>query len=381
MKIGLVFSGCHPRGGVERVVWEAAHHLAARHDVTVVTGEADPLPSAVSVRIVPAPRRGALEPLRFRSGAQRVLERSTFDLTVSFGSNCPPADVLVVQSVHRAWVERGTPARVGRFSVHGAARRVMPRHVVRLRAESTWFERSPRATVVAVSDNVADDLQRYYRVTPAVIRVVPNGFSPAQCSAPRRHALRPQMRDKLRIGTNEIAFVLIANEWHRKGLAVVLRAMARINDPRVRLLLVGRQAPSAYEGLIEELGLQTRVQWCGSANDVAEYHAAADLFVMPTAYEAFGSVIVEALGSGLPVITSSNAGAAIAVRDDANGLLQRNPADDGELASLLARALMPGVLDRWSAAAPDSVVDFTWPRVMERFEAVLVDRAFERKPA
>jgi UDP-glucose:(heptosyl)LPS alpha-1,3-glucosyltransferase len=378
MRIALVFSGCHPRGGVERVAWEAANHLADRHDVTVVTAVADPLPPKVSVDLVEPRAGGPLEPLRFRAAAARALDHRAFDLTVSFGSNCPPGDVLVVQSVHRSWVERGTAVSVGPVSVPGAARRVMPRHLVRLRAESQWFKRSPTATVVAVSENVSEDVQHYYGVAPSAVRVIPNGFDPAQCSDARRHELRPEMRDRLGIRGEEIALLLIANEWHRKGLGVVLRAMDRIGDPRVRLLLVGRQAPTAYEGLIQQLGLQDRVQWCGIASDVAEYHAAADLFVMPTAYEAFGSVIVEALGSGLPVITSASAGAAIAVREDGNGLLQRDPTDPDELTVLLGCALAPGVLDRWSAAAAYSVVDYTWSRVMERFEAALVEHAARR---
>jgi UDP-glucose:(heptosyl)LPS alpha-1,3-glucosyltransferase len=374
MRIGLIFSGCHPRGGVERVVWEAANYLAERHDVTVITAEADTLPPNVYVDLVEARVGGALEPFRFRAAAHRALARRSFDLTVSFGSNCPPGDVLVVQSVHRAWVERGTPVRVGLVSVPGAARRLMPRHLAMLRSEGQWFGRSPNATVIAVSEGVADDVQRYYGIAPSAVRVIPNGFSPVQCSDARRRALRPEMRDRLGVRADEVALLLIANEWHRKGLGVVLRAMARIGDPRVRLLLVGRRAPTAYQGLIEQLGLQARVRWCGATSDVAEYHAAADLFVMPTAYEAFGSVIVEALGSGLPVITSAIAGAAVAVHEDGNGLLLHDPTDDAELAAVLGRALVPGVLDRWSAMAADSVADYTWPRVMERFESVLLDR-------
>ena len=85
---------------------------------------------------------------------------------------------------------------------------------------------------------------------------MPNGFSPEQCSDERRRALRPEMRERLGVEAGEIALLLIANEWHRKGLGVLLRAMALVGDPRVRLLLVGKQAPTAYDGLILELGLQ-----------------------------------------------------------------------------------------------------------------------------
>jgi len=96
---------------------------------------------------------------------------------------------------------------------------------------------------------------------------------------------------------------------------------------------------------------------------------------MPTTYEAFGTVIVEALGSGLPVITSALAGAASAIRDGYNGRLLNDPTDDHQLADELSAALREGVLDRWSAVAADSVARFQWPRIMDQFEKILTEHA------
>jgi len=240
-------------------------------------------------------------------------------------------------------------------------------------AENQWLHRSRSATVVAVSEGVANDLEHFYQVPTSLIRVIPNGFSPSQCSAERRQQLRPVWREQLGLGGSDIALLLVANEWHRKGLGTILRAMYRVDEPRLHLLLVGRRSPAPYNGLIKRLGLRSRVRWFGPTSDVAKYHAAADLFVMPTTYEAFGTVIVEALGSGLPVITSALAGAASAVQDGHNGRLLEDPTDDNQLATELISALRDDTLDRWSAAAPESVARFQWPRVMDELEAVLVE--------
>jgi glycosyltransferase involved in cell wall biosynthesis len=149
-------------------------------------------------------------------------------------------------------------------------------------------------------------------------------------------------------------------------MAQALRAMAACKDLPFRLDVVGRADPGPFMELTTQLGLTTRVHHHGSSNDVGRYMAAADLFVLPTQYEPFGLVIVEALASGLPTITSRLAGAAEAVRHGSNGLLLDDPLDVEELASHL-RTAASADLAEWSASAAASVhrfrIDQTLPRV------------------
>jgi glycosyltransferase involved in cell wall biosynthesis len=81
--------------------------------------------------------------------------------------------------------------------------------------------------------------------------------------------------------------------------------------------------------------------------------------------------IVEALGSGLPVITTDVPGAGDHIRPGVNGLLQRDPLDAGELAGLLRVGLDPEPRQAWSEAAAASVSDLTWPRLCDRLAALL----------
>ena len=109
---------------------------------------------------------------------------------------------------------------------------------------------------------------------------------------------------------------------------------------------------------------------CGSTNEIAHYHAAADAFVLPTQYEAFSLAILEALGSGLPVITSNVPGARDAIQPGKNGLLLQDPNDPEELAEAL-RQTTQSRLREMSEAAPDTVINYQWPRVLTRYESVL----------
>ena len=290
------------------------------------------------------------------------------DVIVSFGSNCPDGDVLMVQSVHRAWVLRGAAVRIGTVKVPAFVRSLLLRHRIRLAHERATLRRlrRRRAIAVAVSSSVADDLMRLYGVSPSLIEVVPNGFDPSECEVQRIERLRVEVRDELQIRPGSNILVLVANEYHRKGLAVLLEAMADSNREDIELLLVGRMAPDAFRPQIRALGLDHRVRWVGSTNDVSRYYAAADLFVLPTQYEAFGSVIVEALACGLPVVTSELAGAAVVVSPHRNGLLLKDPLDASELTECLRVALEPGTLQRWREACRPSVIGYEWSSVMQR---------------
>lgn len=98
--------------------------------------------------------------------------------------------------------------------------------------------------------------------------------------------------------------------------------------------------------------------------------------MLSTRYEPWGLVIVEALGSGLPAVTSQLARAAITVSGANTGLLLRDPEDPLELSEALRWALSDAPTGAQTIAA--SVRDYTWKEVIARYERVLRAVAAER---
>ena len=135
--------------------------------------------------------------------------------------------------------------------------------------------------------------------------------------------------------------------------------------------VVGQVSPGDYESRIDKLGLTGRIHWHGSTSEVFPYYAAADLFVLPTLYEPFGIVIVEALASGLPVITSRLAGASSAVESGGSGRLLTDPTDVHELAGYLVEGSSPAVREQWGAGAAKAAQPFAWPTIFAEVEKVL----------
>jgi UDP-glucose:(heptosyl)LPS alpha-1,3-glucosyltransferase len=371
MRVALVFPGCSRQGGVERIMWEAARFLARRHEVLVVSMDSTGLPEGVLHRR-PSLGMSSRNPLAFRRAAAATLDGLDADLVISDGSQCPPGDVWVVNSVHRAWLAHAGPIVMRGHQVDGRVRYLLPKHAQALWLERTYYgARTPRH-LVPCSAQVATDLATYYRVGDVPTTVVPNGFAPEEFGPERRLALRATKRAELGYGEADVVAIMVANEWQRKGLPTLLRALRRLDDRTLHLLLAGRAPPDpVVRGLVGSLG--GRVRYVGSAKDVGALLTAADVFVMPTQYEAFSLAVVEALASGLGVLTTDVPGAADAVEHGVNGLLLQDPLDDKSLSEHLEVALDPAVRSAWSRAAGPSVAPYSWERLMPQFERVLLE--------
>ncbi|NHC45906.1 glycosyltransferase family 4 protein [Motilibacter aurantiacus] len=371
--VAVVFPEAHRRGGVERVTWDLLAHLGSSHRTAFVGREApDGLPPGVHlVRTQERRAPRSLRPLEFRRAARAALSTLDAGSVVTCGAETPPGDVLWVHSVLRAWLGVARAVKVKGVPVPAQVRYLMPHHRVMLAMESQYFRQARPRRILCTSQREIDDIERLFGVDVSMATVVPNPFDPDLFNVGRRRADRAAARAAMGVPDGGIALVFVANELHRKGFAQTLEAMARARDERLSLHLVGRAAPDAYQPLIRRLGLERRVRYHGSTTDVGWYFAGADLMVLPTQYEPFGLVIVEALASGVPVITTRLAGAADAVQHGRTGLLQSDPYDVDELCALLAEAAAAD-LEAWSRAAGSSVDDYRRDAVLQRVEKLVL---------
>lgn len=368
--LGVIFPSAHRMGGVERIALETCERLAGRRSVEFIGRQyVSEHPSHVRFRPVDwVPAQG---PTAFRRAAASVLQRERPETLLSFGVNCPPGDVYWVQSVHKAWLRSGSAVTLKGVRVPSAARRLLGRHRELLRLEREYFvDHAPRA-ILCTSSREADDLHHFYGVPFARMHVVPNGYDGRRFRAAERGEERSADRAKFGINEDQISILFAVNELHRKGFAVLLDAVSLVADSRLRIDIVGSASPEPYRRRIASLRLSDRVHWHGGTSRMEDYMAASDLLVLPTQYEPFGLVIVEALACGLPVITTALAGAAPAVVPGV-GLLQRDPHDARELAHLLGQALVPGQLGAWAAAAPAAARPFEWAEVMRIAEPLIL---------
>jgi len=233
--------------------------------------------------------------------------------------------------------------------------------------EYTTYRFNNHAAVVAISERVAQDIVRFYRCSKPIY-IIRHGVDLRLFSPANRRRWRSGARARYGLPDNETVFLYVGDL--RKGADRCLRALSQLQ--RGRLLFVSRTPIGPYQRMMHDAGLVGRVLFLGATDQVEQIYAAADALLLPTPYDAFAMVVLEAMACGLPVIVSREAGASELIRNGVNGLLLED-ASVPELARYM-RLLWDA---RWAAelgrAARESVESRSWDTVAEQTMRVYIE--------
>jgi UDP-glucose:(heptosyl)LPS alpha-1,3-glucosyltransferase len=372
MKIALSFPGFHRRGGAERVALETARYLAQRgHEVHVFCSELEVAPSlGIIHHAVPTVTRPwFLTAPTFHRRCSQMLDVGQFDAVGAFGAPSPIGGVYWAQSVHPAWLHHARTFRRP-LSLSRWKQRLNPVHPITLRLEGRHFAPGAHQRIIALTEAVKLDLANHYHVPASLVDVLPVGYDPAEFNVARATHRRAATRKSLGFTDADRVVLFAANELERKGLGPLIGAIAALAEPAVQLLVVGKAAPSEYSRRIADLGLADSVTYAGTSTDMAAYYGAADLLALPTQYEAWGLVVIEALACGIPVLTTARAGAAVAVDNGRTGVLIKQPDDVEEICAGLTTLFRGPIAS--AAEFTASAARFTWPTILSRYEQILL---------
>jgi UDP-glucose:(heptosyl)LPS alpha-1,3-glucosyltransferase len=170
---------------------------------------------------------------------------------------------------------------------------------------------------------VVNEITDLYRYSADKIDVVRNGV-PLD-----RFRFDPELREKsraeLKLKQDQIALLFAGSGWERKGLLFAIEAMALCKNRKMRLLVAGRGEAGPYRTTPLRFWREDPVQFLGEVADVVPVYAAADIFILPTIYDPFSNACLEALASGLPVITTRSNGFSEIIEDEVHGSIVDNP--------------------------------------------------------
>jgi UDP-glucose:(heptosyl)LPS alpha-1,3-glucosyltransferase len=348
LRIAIVSPEVGPGAGVPHYWLALAKALAPHHEVHIFAARCDRARlHGVTIHRIPALSIGWLIAhlsFYFAAKARFVLARLTsrpFDVVLGVGALTPFADVTTVHFVQAREMELQRQGLIPRprplAGLPGFDYTLYSRAMAWLGAR---FYRRSKAAIVAISQSVKRDVAFFEGANPAAISVIPNGVDVERFSPENRLAFREPTRRLLGLSDVHLAVLLVGNSWGRKGLATAIRAISGPEQDYVRLIVVGEGEPVSFTGGLSS-ELAERIIFTGPKSaDVERYYAAADIFMLPTFYEPFGLVILEALASGLPSVISACAGASEWLEDGDEAIFLHDPSDSEE-----AKAALLSIID------------------------------------
>jgi UDP-glucose:(heptosyl)LPS alpha-1,3-glucosyltransferase len=256
--------------------------------------------------------------------------------------------------VHAEWLARR--ARV-QSPLAAWATRASPHHRYLLAAERALFTSARLRAVICNSEMVRREIKARFGTPAERLVLIRNAVDCARFHPGLRGEMRAAVRQQLSIAPDANVVLHVGSGFERKGVAAFLEALARA-EGRPSGIVAGKDKHAArYVALAARLGIADRVRFVGSVSDVRPYLAAADSFLLATLYDPFPNAALEAMASGLPIVTTPDCGAAELVVEGENGFV-RDALDLPGLAAALSR-LDPASAQRMGARARESVAHLT----------------------
>jgi UDP-glucose:(heptosyl)LPS alpha-1,3-glucosyltransferase len=323
---------------------------------------------------VPMVRRPPLlKILSFSLFCRHILKGQNFDIVYGLTQACPQDVHRLGGGLQRAWFEiryQNPPLR----AVMAAAR---PSFTAHLWLERRMLRAGQCRRVVTNSRLCRDQLLDAYPFPPERVRVIYNGVDHVRFHPGIRRQYRHEVRRALGVPEDEIVLLYASHNFSRKGLQTLIRALAR-TDRSFRLVVVGRGGPRRYDLLARRLGVHQRLQFMGVVEAIEAYYGAADALVLPTQYDPFANVCLEAMACGLPVVTTAANGAAEIIQERQAGIIVQNPADIPALGQALQDLRDPVRREGMGRRGVEASTSFTWEahtkELIQLFEEVAAEK-------
>lgn len=369
-RVALVRSRYDPAGGAERFVQGAVAALRDEGATLTIVTRHWPGHDGSAIVLDPFHWGSLWRDWGFARAVCGELARRRFDLVQSH-ERIACCDVYRAgDGVHAEWLAQR--ARV-QSPLAAAATRLSPHHSYLLKAERRLFAASRLKAVICNSEMVRREIAARFATDDEKLVVIRNAVDSSAFQPSSGGETRAAVRQQLGIPREANVVLHVGSGFERKGIAALLEALAKAGAWGV---IVGADKRAArYAAHARRLGIGERVRFAGAVSDVRPYYAAADSFALATLYDPFPNAVLEAMASGLPVVTTTHCGAAEILAEGETGFV-RDALDVAGLAEALAR-LDPPSARRMGAAAREAVAPFT-PQRMAREYLALYRRLLRR---
>lgn len=359
MKIAFAIFKYFPGGGFQCDMMRIARELAKRgHDLTIFCHAWDGK-RPEDIRITEVEVSGWSNHRRAQDFAdifRGELRRGKFDVSVAFNRFGGTDFYFAADNPFYLTAIRNV-GRLGSL--------LLPRYRSFIRQEREVFSPESRTRIFCITPYQMKAYRHIYNTQRKRCILLPPGISPDHRRPEENEAAarRLRLRDSLGLRPEEVMLLSVGSGFRTKGVDRSIAALASL--PRdymanTRLFIAGRGKEAPYRTLARRLGVDDRVTFLGERNDISDLMLGADLLIHPARNEAAGSVLIEALAAGTPVLCTGNCGFADQV-EAAHQVVLHMPFRQRELnRALLLQFCTPDRLDelKREAAAYGSCADF-----------------------
>ena len=334
MRIGVIRQRYTAIGGAERYLDGLIRELIARgHEVHVFANSWQSGTEGFTFHRVPMVRGSSfLKALSFAANSKRVVAGFRCDRVFSMERTLKQDVYRAGDGCHREWLRQrarfNSPIRQLSIAIN-------PFHATMLSLERRMFTAEATGRIIANSHRGKREIIDHYGYPGDRIHVVHNGVDCDRFHPPAERTASPR-----------VALLFVGTGFERKGLPFALQALSRL-PAHVELKVVGKGDVARYQHMAASAGVADRVEFLGKDQDMPLLYRGADVLVHPAIYEPFANVCMEAMASGLPVVTSRINGVSEIIEPGKNGTIVEKPED----IEALAAAIRPFFDERTRRAA------------------------------
>ena len=307
-------------GGLEKSTLKIAEGFAQKgHRVSLICSSKEPqdLPSYLNyIKINLESLTTFLQVLEFDHKVNQFLKENHFDIVFGMERNTLPTHVRLGNGIHRAYLDRRNQIEP---LIKQLITKINPLHHLLLHMEKKTLENPNLKKIITNSHMVARELSSYYNADEKKVQVIHNGVEWHQIEKDFNSWLEVKHKSisLFSLDSSKFQLLFVGHGFKRKGLLVLLEALALMPHRDFHLHVVGKDKNlSFYQKKASTLALFDHVTFHGEQKNIKMFYQIADCVVIPSYYDPFANVTVEALAMGIPVISSLYNGGAEILSDE-----------------------------------------------------------------
>jgi UDP-glucose:(heptosyl)LPS alpha-1,3-glucosyltransferase len=233
---------------------------------------------------------------------------------------------------------------------HGFLYRLLPRYRQLVALEQAIFAAEKSTEILLISPKQQAEFQHYYQTQTDRFHVLPPGIAKDRMAPVNADQIRNELRAAYHLSDNDKLLLMVGSGFKTKGLDRAIKGLAALSPElkkHTRLFVIGQDNPRSFQKLAQTLKVSEQLQFLGGRHDVPNFLLAADVLVHPAYHENTGTVLLEAVISGLPVLTVDVCGYASYIQTAQAGVVLTSPFQQAAYNQALETMLLSAEHQQW----------------------------------